>query len=100
MARDAKEIAEVLGALSSPVRLSILEMVAETKRPLHIKGIARQLRMDYASIHRHVSTLRKTGLVEIYDVGRSRVLSVSKPQEIIQIIQLASQLKEKKSEKQ
>ena len=89
---DIEEVADVFKALASPVRLRILEMVSETKRPLHIKGIARQLNLDYASVHRHVSNLRKFGLVEVYEVGRSRVLSVSKQKEITRIIQLSSQL--------
>ncbi|MEM3475041.1 MAG: winged helix-turn-helix domain-containing protein, partial [Nitrososphaerota archaeon] len=34
------------------------------------------LGMDYAATYRHVKALEEAGIVEIYEVGRSRVLSL------------------------
>jgi DNA-binding transcriptional ArsR family regulator len=31
--------------------------------------------MDYGGVYRHVEVLRDAGLIQVYDVGRSRVLS-------------------------
>jgi len=31
--------------------------------------------MDYGGIYRHVEVLREAGLIQVYEVGRSRVLS-------------------------
>jgi DNA-binding transcriptional ArsR family regulator len=31
--------------------------------------------MDYGGVYRHVEVLREAGLLQVYDVGRSRVLS-------------------------
>ncbi len=70
---------KLFSALGSPIRLRILEIVAETKRPLHIKAVSRQLAIDYAAIYRHVEILHETGLLEIFDVGRSRVLTIARP---------------------
>lgn len=68
-------LSKIFSALGSPVRLRILSIVYETKRPLHIKAVAETLRMDYAAIYRHVDVLKKAKLVQIFEVGRSRVLS-------------------------
>jgi DNA-binding transcriptional ArsR family regulator len=65
----------VFDALGSPVRLRILQLVGETKRPLHIKAVAEILRMDYGAVYRHIDILKKANLVQIFEVGRSRVLS-------------------------
>jgi DNA-binding transcriptional ArsR family regulator len=43
---ELKRVSRVLKALSNSVRLKILLMLAETKRPLHIEAVARNLRMD------------------------------------------------------
>ena len=69
------DLAKFFDALASPVRLQILEMVTSTKRPLHIKAISDQLKLDYGATHRHVSVLKKAKIVEVYEVGRSRVVS-------------------------
>ena len=69
------DLAKFFDALASPVRLEILEMIASTKRPLHIKAISDRLKIDYGSTYRHVSVLKKARIVEVYEVGRSRVVS-------------------------
>jgi DNA-binding transcriptional ArsR family regulator len=72
---ELKRVSQVLKALSNSVRLKILLMLDETKRPLHIEAVARNLGMDYGAVYRHVTVLKDAYLLEIYDVGRSRVLS-------------------------
>jgi DNA-binding transcriptional ArsR family regulator len=86
-------LSRVFDALGSPVRLRILELVRETKRPLHIKAVARMLRMDYGAVYRHVDVLKKAGLVQIFEVGRSRVLSLLHGELLNQILALALQVK-------
>ena len=85
-------LSRVFDALGSPVRLRILELVRETKRPLHIKAVARMLRMDYGAVYRHVDVLKKAGLVQIFEVGRSRVLSLLHGELLNQILALALQV--------
>jgi len=64
-----------------------LKMLIETKKPLHIKAVARNLNMDYAAVYRHVHVLRTARLLEVYEVGRSRVLTPRKPDIISEFIQ-------------
>lgn len=87
--------AERLKALGSPVRLRILLMLTETKRPLHIKAVAERLGIDYAAVYRHVETLKRAGLLEIYEVGRSRVLTPTRPDSIKAFLELLNSLVEK-----
>ena len=72
--RELCQVSAVLSALSSPTRLRIIELVNETERPLHIKAIAQVLKKDYATVYRHVKVMEKSGLVGVYEVGRSRVI--------------------------
>ncbi|HIE14819.1 TPA: ArsR family transcriptional regulator [Candidatus Bathyarchaeota archaeon] len=74
---DSKEICKVstlLNAVANPIRLKIILLISETKRPLHIKAVAKILKGNYAAIYRHVKILQESGLIGIYEVGRSRVL--------------------------
>jgi len=50
-------------------------MLMDTKKPLHITAVASILKMDYGGVYRHVEVLRDAGLIQVYEVGRSRVLS-------------------------
>ena len=50
-------------------------MLMDSKKPLHIAAVARILKMDYGGVYPHVEVLRKAGLIQVYDVGRSKVLS-------------------------
>ena len=86
-------LSRVFDALGSPVRLRILELVRETKRPLHIKAVANILQMDYGAVYRHVEVLKEAGLVQIFEVGRSRVLSLLHDELSSQILALALQVK-------
>ena len=71
---DVKQVCVMFGALSSPTRLKIIELVSDTERPLHIKAVAQVLKKDYATVYRHVKVLEKSGLMGVYEVGRSRVI--------------------------
>jgi DNA-binding transcriptional ArsR family regulator len=50
-------------------------MLMDSKKPLHITAVASNLKMDYGGVYRHVEVLRNAGLLQVYEVGRSRVLS-------------------------
>lgn len=86
-------LSAVFDVLGSPVRLSILELVRDTKRPLHIKAVAQALQMDYAAIYRHIDILKKAGLIQIFEVGRSRVLSPMQSEVLNQLFVLAEQIR-------
>ena len=68
------KVSDVFSALGSPTRLKIVKLVSETERPLHIKAVALVLKKDYAAVYRHIKVLEKSGLVGVYEVGRSRVI--------------------------
>ena len=72
--QDLRQVSAIFRALGSPTRLRIVELVSETERPLHIKAVAQVLKKDYAAVYRHVKVLEKSGLVGVYEVGRSRVI--------------------------
>lgn len=72
---DLKTASQIFGALGNTVRLRILLMLMDTKKPLHITAVASNLKMDYGGVYRHVEVLRDAGLIQVYEVGRSRVLS-------------------------
>jgi DNA-binding transcriptional ArsR family regulator len=50
-------------------------MLMDSKKPLHITAVATNLKMDYGGIYRHIEVLRDAGLLHVYEVGRSRVLT-------------------------
>jgi DNA-binding transcriptional ArsR family regulator len=72
---ELKSASITFAALGSSVRLRILLMLIDSKKPLHITAVASNLKMDYGGIYRHVEVLRDAGLLQVYEVGRSRVLS-------------------------
>ena len=72
---DLKSASTIFGALGNPVRLRILLMLMDSAKPLHITAVATNLKMDYGGVYRHVEVLRDANLIQVYDVGRSRVLS-------------------------
>jgi DNA-binding transcriptional ArsR family regulator len=90
---ELKEAASVFSALGSPARLRLLILVSETDRPLHIKAVANALKIDYAALYRHAKILEKRGLLEVYDVGRSRVLSYKDADLLRKAIEIAKKLK-------
>jgi DNA-binding transcriptional ArsR family regulator len=72
---ELKSASTIFAALGNSVRLRILLMLMDSKKPLHITAVASNLKMDYGGIYRHVEVLRDAGLLQVYEVGRSRVLS-------------------------
>lgn len=72
---DLKSASMMFAALGNSVRLRILLMLMDTKKPLHITAVASNLKMDYGGVYRHVEVLRDAGLLQVFEVGRSRVLS-------------------------
>jgi len=86
---ELKEVVAVFSALGSPTRLRIIELINETKRPLHIKAVAKKLKKDYAAVYRHIKVLEKSGLVGIYEVGRSRVIYLKNENMIKEYVQIA-----------
>lgn len=94
--KEIRGISRVLNALGNPVRFRILELVSKTERPLHIKAVAQALEKDYAAIYRHVKILQKSGLLEVYEVGRSRVLRSKNIEMTKQFIQFAKKIIQKK----
>jgi len=87
-----RRTSDLLNALGSPTRLKILLTVQETNRPLHIEAVSKALKMDYAAVYRHVKVLQKSGLIEVYEVGRSRVLTVKNADTVKQLIQIANKI--------
>jgi ArsR family transcriptional regulator len=83
---DLRVASTIFNALGSVVRLRILRMLIDTKKPLHIKAVARNLNMDYAAVYRHVHVLRTARLLDVFEVGRSRVLTPRKPDLISELI--------------
>lgn len=94
---DLKRLAVTFSALANPSRLRILEILSETTRPLHIKAVSREIGIDYAATYRHVEVLKEQGLLDVYEVGRSRVLTVTKPEELQRIIEATKLLSVRKS---
>lgn len=89
---EREGLSKIFAALANPIRLKILSLISETKKPLHIKAVARTLRMDYAAVYRHIAVLKKAGLLQIFEVGRSRVLSPLHGDVMDQILVLAQQI--------
>jgi len=89
---EINRVSAVFAALSHPTRIKILLITGETKKPLHIKAVAKILKADYAAIYRHIEVLKRANLLEIYEVGRSRVLSPLHMDTINQLIQLTKEI--------
>jgi DNA-binding transcriptional ArsR family regulator len=87
-----EKVSRVFDALGNPIRLRILLLVGESKRPLHIKAVARALGMDYAALYRQVKILKERNLIEIYEVGRSRVILPINTELLNQIIDIAKKI--------
>ena len=89
---ETKKISRIFNALGNETRVKIILLVKETKRPLHIKAIAQMLGIDYAALYRHVQVLDKCGVVEIYNVGRSRVLELKNADALNQLIEITKKM--------
>jgi len=89
---DICKISKIFEAIGNPIRLKILMLVNETDRPLHIKAVAKTLKKDYAAVYRHIKILEKSGLIRIYEVGRSRVLHGRNAELTKQLTEMAKKL--------
>ena len=90
--RELRQVSAVLSALGSPTRLKIVELVSGTERPLHIKALAQALKKDYATVYRHVKVLEKSGLVGVYEVGRSRVIYLKNAELVKECVRTAQKM--------
>lgn len=90
--KELQKVSAVFSALGSPIRLKIVELVRETKKPLHIKAIAQALKKDYATVYRHIKVMEKSGLVGIHEVGRSRVIYLKDADLINAYVRLAQKI--------
>jgi DNA-binding transcriptional ArsR family regulator len=89
---DISQVSKVSSALGNPTRIRIVDLISETKRPLHIKAVAEIMKKDYAAVYRHVKVLQGSGLLEVYEVGRSRVLSPKNVELFKQFVQVAKKM--------
>jgi len=86
--REINRMARAFSALGNPTRLRILQLITTSDRPLHIKAIARLTKTRYNSIYKHVKLLEDVGFIQIFEVGRSRVLAVKSPELLERIWEL------------
>ena len=93
---DISRVSSVLSALGNPTRLRIVELINETKRPLHIKAVAEILKKDYAAVYRHVKVLQRNELSKVYEVGRSRVIYLKNGDLIRECVRIAKKISETK----
>lgn len=89
---DISQVSKVSSALGNPTRIRIVDLISETKRPLHIKAVAEIMKKDYAAVYRHVKVLQGSGLLEVYEVGRSRVLYPKNVELFKQFVQVAKKM--------
>ena len=89
---EIQRMSVVFGALGNQTRLKILLLIYKTERPLHIKAVAEILKIDYAALYRHIKVLQKSGLLDTYEVGRSRVLYLKNRELTEKLIETANNI--------
>ena len=89
---ELRQVSALFSALGSSIRLRIVELVSETEKPLHIKALAQALKKDYATVYRHVKVMEKSGLVGVYEVGRSRVVYLKNADLINEYVRIAQKM--------
>jgi DNA-binding transcriptional ArsR family regulator len=89
---ELHRVSKIFNALSNETRIRILIHINKTKRPLHIKAISEALGLDYAALYRHVKVLQKSGLLVVYEVGRSRVLSLKNNESTELLLNIANKI--------
>jgi len=95
-ADELKSVSQTFSALGNSDRLRILLMLMDSKKPLHITAVASNLKMDYGGVHRHVEILRNAGLLQVFEVGRSRVLSPLNIEQVREFITRAKDFNKKR----
>jgi DNA-binding transcriptional ArsR family regulator len=64
---------EQLKALGHPLRLKVLQVLADSERPLTNRELAARLAVDPGHLHFHVRMLNRAGLIELVEVaGREK----------------------------
>lgn len=86
---EISKVSKIFEAIGNPVRFKIVMLVNASDRPLHIKAVAKILKKDYAAVYRHVKVLEKSGLLTIYEVGRSRVLQAKNAELMKKLVETA-----------
>lgn len=89
---EIQRVSTVFDALGNATRVKILLLIYETKRPLHIRAVAEALKVDYAALYRHIKVLQRSGLLDVYEVGRSRVLSLRNTELVEKLIETANKI--------
>ena len=89
---EIERISSVFDALGNITRVRILLLIYKTKRPLHIKAVAKALKIDYAALYRHVKVLQRSGILDVYEVGRSRVLYLKNTESTENLIKEAKKI--------
>ena len=93
---ELKSVSQTFSALGNVVRLRILLMLMDSKKPLHITAVASNLKMDYGGVHRHVEVLRNAGLLQVFEVGRSRVLSPLNMEQVREFVTKAKEFSKRR----
>lgn len=89
---EEERIVALFQALGNIQRLRVIRLLLESERPIHLKGVSRELGLDYASTYRHIEKLRSIGVLGIHEVGRSRVPYVRDKDKISLITREAQEL--------
>ena len=90
--QEIHRLSKLFSAFGSSTRLMIVKIVSETERPLHIKAVARALNKDYATIYRHIGVLEKSGIIGVYEVGRSRVIYLKRSENLKEFMLVAQNM--------
>lgn len=91
MEEDLEKLGNFFSALSSGMRLKIIHILLSTDKPVHVKGIAKMLKSDYAVTYRHIEKLKQAGILGIYEVGRSRVPYVINKGKVLNLVSIAKE---------
>ena len=89
---DVERAAAVFNALGNPTRLRTLTLVSETNRPLRIMAIAKARIGLCSTVQTRQNAQRTGGLVEVYEVDRSRVLIIKDAKQLKQIVETANKM--------
>ncbi len=89
---DVPRSSKMFGALGNETRLKILVVIKDTSRPLHIKAVSKILKIDYSALYRHIQIMQESGLIDIFEVGRSRVLHLKNKEYVEMLLETANKM--------
>ncbi len=72
-----KEWANILKALAHPIRLYIIELLNDGEKS--VNEIDKKLHIDISTVSRHLSTLRKAGIIKDKKIGNQVYYSLRIP---------------------